>query len=176
MSNYCRSQQGNLYFFTLVTEQRQPWLTQAASRAALREAIGQARACYPFEIHAWVLLPDHLHCVWQLPGDDADFGRRWSLIKRKTSQALDVPQGTTLSRQLRGERGLWQRRFWEHQIRDHEDYRRHLDYLHWNPVKHGLVERVRDWPWSSFHRLVGEGIYPADWGGGKIDEGRGYGE
>ncbi|MCY1298209.1 REP-associated tyrosine transposase [compost metagenome] len=175
MSTYRRAQDGTLYFFTLVTEQRRPLLTHAAARQALREAIRHTRQRYPFAIHGWVLLPEHLHCLWELPAQDMDFGRRWSLIKRLTSQTLAPPSAVVLSRHLRREASLWQRRFWEHRIRDEPDYRRHMDYLHWNPVKHGLVQRVADWPWSSFHRLVREGVYPADWGGDRHDEGR-FGE
>lgn len=173
MSDYRRArEQGAYYFFTLTTEQRQPVLTQPRLREALRLAIVQVRQRYPFTIAGWVLLPDHLHCLWQLPAGDADFGLRWSLIKRLTNQALPrTPGAISLSRCLRRESGLWQRRFWEHRIRDEEDYRRHLDYLHWNPVRHGLVERVADWPWSSYHRLVREGVYPADWGGAGNAEG-----
>ena len=138
----------------------------------LRDAFRAARAVRPFHLLAIVVLPDHLHCLWQLPAGDADFGLRWSLIKRLTNQALPrTPGAISLSRCLRRESGLWQRRFWEHRIRDDEDYHRHLDYLHWNPVRHGLVERVADWPWSSYHRLVREGIYPADWGGAGEAEG-----
>ncbi|WP_313518976.1 REP-associated tyrosine transposase [Pseudomonas sp.] len=171
MSSYRRARQGSLYFFTLVTEQRRPLLTDARCRAALRQAIKEVRRRYPFAIHAWVLLPDHLHCIWQLPAEDADFGRRWSIIKRRVSQALQPPAPVYASRFARRERGLWQRRFWEHRIRDERDYRTHMDYLHGNPLKHGLVDSVIEWPWSSFHRLVREGVYPADWGGSADDDG-----
>lgn len=167
MSNYHRARDaGACYFFTLVTHQRQPVLTQPRLREALRLAIERVRQGHPFSIHGWVLLPDHLHCLWQLPEGDTDYSRRWSMIKRLTSQAMPELSGSiSLSRNLRRESGLWQRRFWEHRIRDERDYRQHLDYLHWNPVRHALVERVADWPWSSYHRLVREGVYPADWGG-----------
>ncbi|WP_348529791.1 hypothetical protein [Pseudomonas sp. BN417] len=117
-----------------------------------------------------MLLPDHLHCIWELQGADHDFGRRWSIIKRRVSQQWSGTRQRGASREARGELGLWQRRYWEHRIRDELDYQRHMDYLHWNPIKHGLVSRVRDWPWSSFHRLVREGVYPDHWGGsGDID-------
>lgn len=167
MSNYRRARDaGACYFFTLVTHQRQPVLTQPRLREALRLAIERVRQGLPFSIHGWVLLPDHLHCLWQLPEGDTDYSRRWSMIKRLTSQAMPELSGSiSLSRNLRRESGLWQRRFWEHRIRDERDYRQHLGYLHWNPVRHALVERVADWPWSSYHRLVREGVYPADWGG-----------
>lgn len=177
MSDYRRARDaGACYFFTLVTHRRQPLLTQSSLRQALREAIVKVRRAHPFLIHGWVLLPDHLHCLWQLPEGDADFGLRWSLIKRLTSQAFPSEAAISLSRSLRRESGLWQRRFWEHRIRDDQDYRRHLDYLHWNPVRHGLVEQVGDWPWSSYHRLVREGVYPADWGGAGGDDKAAFGE
>jgi putative transposase len=177
MSNYRRARDaGACYFFTLVTHKRQPVLTQPRLREALRLAIEQVRQGHPFSIHGWVLLPDHLHCLWQLPEGDADFAVRWSKIKRLTSQAVPALSASIgLSRSLRRESGLWQRRFWEHRIRDERDYRQHLDYLHWNPVRHGLVARVGDWPWSSYHRLVREGVYPADWGGAGEVQG-GFGE
>ncbi|MCY1293092.1 REP-associated tyrosine transposase [compost metagenome] len=171
MSNYRRAKDpGALYFFTLVTHQRKPVLTCPDVRRFLRAAIVHTRTRYPFGIHGWVLLPDHLHCIWELRGDDYDFARRWAIIKRRVSQQWSGTGQRSASRVTRGELGLWQRRFWEHRIRDEEDYQRHMDYLHWNPVKHGLVTRVHDWPWSSFHRLVREGVYPNDWGGsGDID-------
>ncbi len=122
----------------------------------------------PFVIEAFVLLPDHLHCIWTLPPDDADYATRWSMIKRGMSQKvrnlIQVP--LRMSQQNRGEIGLWQRRFWEHQIRDDADREGHVDYIHWNPVKHGYVRQVRDWPYSSFHRFVARGYYPLDWAGG----------
>lgn len=176
MSRYRRCQEGSLYVFTLVTEGRRALLTERPARQALRQAIERVRQCYPFAIRGWVLLPDHLHCIWELPDHDRDYARRWSIIKRRTSQALALPGGTSLSRHLRRESPLWQRRFWEHQIRDERDYERHLDYLHWNPVRHGLVQQVADWPWSSFHRLVRQGLYPGDWGGTQAPDDAGFGE
>lgn len=173
MSSYRRARDaGACYFFTLVSHQRHAVLTDAPVRAALRHAIEKVRMSHPFIIEGWVLLPDHLHCLWRLPEGDAAYGLRWSMIKRLTSQAVRLPGTISLSRSLRRESCLWQRRFREHRIRDEDDYRRHMDYLHFNPVKHGLVGRVADWPWSSFHRLVKKGVYPADWGSdARIDEG-----
>ena len=177
MSNYRRARDaGVCYFFTLVSHQRLPVLTDAPLRAALRRAIERVRLYRPFVIEGCVLLPDHLHCLWRMPQGDADFGSRWSMIKRLTSQAIAMPGAVSLSRSLRRESGLWQRRFWEHRIHDEDDYQRHMDYLHFNPVKHGLVGRVADWPWSSFHRLVAEGVYPADWGGDAVVDNGEYGE
>ncbi len=156
-----------MYFFTVNTRQRLPVLTEAPVRDALREAIRQTRLTAPFEIDAWVLLPDHLHCIWTLPQGDADFSMRWSKIKRYVSQQCGETfdfGNLSASRTKRHELGLWQRRFWEHQIRDEADFARHADYIHWNPVKHGLVARAVDWPYSTFHRFVYDGVYAPDWG------------
>lgn len=166
---------GGTYFFTLVSERRQPILTHPDIRQALREAIQTVRLSLPFAIDAWVLLPDHLHAIWRLPPGDADFSNRWRLIKRHVTHACGsrYNRSDLLShrRQTKGQGTLWQQRFWEHLIHDERDYARHFDYLHGNPLKHGLVTRVGDWPWSSFHRWVKEGIYPVDWGGdASLDE------
>jgi putative transposase len=131
---------------------------------ALRTAIRSTRQRHPFGIDAIVVLPDHLHIVMSLPDGDADFSTRWSLIKREFTRAV-VAAGLPLPRHANGESALWQRRFWEHTIRDDRDFERHVDYIHYNPVKHGLVGRVRDWPHSSFHRYVRLGLVPQDWGG-----------
>ena len=114
-----------------------------------------------------VVLPDHLHCVIELPPDEADFATRWRLIKSGFSKALPKTERRNSVRVRRGERGIWQRRYWEHLIRDEADFRAHMDYVHINPVKHGLVESVTDWSYSTFHKLVGKGIYPSDWAGGE---------
>jgi len=169
MSRYRRSHaQGAAYFFTVNTHERQPLLTSVPVRQALREAIAEVRSRAPFIIHAWVLLPDHLHYIWELPPGDAAFGMRWSSIKRLVTQSCGAREETTAttsaSRIKRREGSLWQRRFWEHQIRDENDWVRHADYIHFNPVKHGHVQRVSDWPYSTFHRYVKEGLYTADWG------------
>lgn len=114
-----------------------------------------------------MLLPDHLHCIWTLPQGDADFSVRWSMIKRLVSQACADEFGVdnlSTSRMQRKESGIWQRRFWEHQIRDDNDFALHVDYIHWNPVKHGLVTCAMDWPHSTFHRYVAQEILPPDWG------------
>jgi putative transposase len=139
---------------------------------ALRDAFHRVRAEHPFLLEAVVVLPDHMHAVWTLPAGDANYGKRWSLIKRYVSQASRHLTGQVVnaSRDKRRELAFWQRRFWEHQIHDDADYARHVDYLHYNPVKHGLVSRVRDWPYSTFHPFVRFGIYPVDWAGLTIDE------
>lgn len=161
------------YFFTVVTQDRQAILTRDDVRSALREAIEQVRERLPFCIDGWVLLPDHMHAIWTLPQDDADFSTRWRLIKRHISincSANERPDLQTARRIAKGQSSLWQNRFWEHLIRDEADLRNHLDYLHGNPLKHGLVERVVDWPWSSFHRYVRQGMYPVNWGGSPSSE------
>lgn len=116
---------------------------------------------------AVVVLPDHLHCIWTLPEGDADYSIRWSLIKATFSRSLARGERRSVSRMKRGERGIWQRRFWEHCLRDENYYVRHVDYIHWNPVKHGHVQHVTEWAYSSFHRYVARGVYALDWGGGK---------
>lgn len=156
---------GGTYFFTLTLLRRcdNDLLTRHIER--LREAVRKVRSRYPFDIHGWVVLPDHLHCVIQLPDDDTDFTLRLRLIKAGFSKSLPRTEWLSAVRQRRGERGIWQRRFWEHLIKDEADYRAHMDYVHINPMKHGLVKRVTDWPYSTFHRLVADGIYPVDWAG-----------
>ena len=168
MPNYRRADSpGATYFFTVVTHSRQPWLTNNDVREALREGIEQTRLRHPFTIDAWVLLPDHLHCIWTLPESDSDFSIRWTHIKqhvsRKCAPRYVDPAKFNESQRKRGEAGFWQRRFWEHLIRDDVDFERHIDYVHWNPVKHGYVDRCIDWPYSTFHRNVKQGIYPMDW-------------
>jgi len=119
----------------------------------------------PFHIDAWVVLPEHMHCLWTLPEGDADFSRRWRGIKMGFSSSLPDAGKPTVVMASRDERGIWQRRFWEHTIRDDRDYQTHMDYIHFNPVKHGLVGNVADWPYSSFRRCAANGIYPAEWMG-----------
>jgi REP-associated tyrosine transposase len=123
-----------------------------------------------------VVLPDHLHAVWTLPENDPDFAMRWRLIKSAFSRSLVAGERISRSRIAKGERGIWQRRYWEHTIRDENDFARHMDYIHINPVKHALVPRVRDWPYSSFHRMVKLGVYPEDWAGDVSHDGASFGE
>ena len=159
---------GGSFFFTVVAERRQRLLTEEPVRLALRQAIQAVRRQRPFLIEGWVLLPDHLHAIWTLPSGDDDYSTRWRLIKRHVSHALGGagrnPAVMTERRRTRGQGSLWQHRYWEHWLRDQDDMPRHLDYLHFNPVKHGLVGRVADWRWSSFHRYQADGAYPANWG------------
>jgi putative transposase len=170
MSRYRRATTaGSSYFFTVVSYRRQPILCDTSIRVALRNAIEAERALHPFTIEAWVLLPDHLHCVWTLPEGDADFSTRWMKIKRAVSLTCgdeyrrdDLLSASKLKHR---ESTIWQRRFWEHKIRDEEDFARHVDYIHFNPVKHGHVQRAMDWPYSTFHRYVRDGGYAQDWAG-----------
>lgn len=159
---------GGTYFFTLVTHCRRPMLCGDHERNYLHEAIEKVRKDWPLEIVAFVLLPDHLHTVWTLPEGDDRYSTRWRRIKEEFTLAYLAAGGTeirpSLSRVKQGERGIWQRRFWEHTVRGTEDLKRCVDYVHWNPKKHGYVTNVRDWPWSSFHRYVTLGEYPVDWG------------
>lgn len=149
---------GGVYFFTVVTHDRAPIFSADAQVEVLRGAFGKVMIRQPFQLEAMVVLPDHLHCIWRLPQGDADFSGRWREIKKATSRVIDPRTNQ------RKERSVWQRRFWEHLIRDERDWRRHLDYIHYNPVKHGLVESARDWPWSSFERFVRRGLYEPGWG------------
>lgn len=158
---------GGTYFFTVVTFRRRRFLTEEEPRRWLREAIEVTRGDWPFRIDAWVLLPDHLHCIWTLPDGDSDYSTRWALIKgRFTKKAKGVllrEDWMTDSKRKHREGTVWQRRYWEHLDRDDRDFEAHMDYIHFNAVKHGLVSRVSDWPFSSFHRYVDSGIDARDW-------------
>jgi putative transposase len=174
MPHYLRARTGSTFFFTLVSFDRRRILCDESIRRSLRTAILNLRITRPFSIDGWVLLPDHLHCIWTLPEGDNDFSMRWSLLKRSVSRfSSDVALDSDLrkaSARKRRESTIWQRRFWEHQVRDEHDFERHLDYIHFNPVRHGYVKRAVDWPYSTIHRYVRQGIYPSDWGGGDIAE------
>jgi putative transposase len=151
-----------------VTEGRAPILCEDLARISLRQAISGCRVHLPFQIVAFVLLPDHLHVIWTMPHGDADYSTRWAWIKKEFTKAWLAGGGTEQpsneSRRRAGRRGVWQRRFWEHCIRDELDLERHCDYIHYNPVKHGLARRPGDWAYSTFHRFVRDGHYPVDWG------------
>ena len=169
MRRYRRNREGRLFFFTVVTHERREILTSVLARTSLRKAIRDVRQRHPFEITAIVLLPDHLHAVWELPPGDNDYSLRWRLIKTHFTKSWLAGGGEkgllTESRKRSGEQAVWQRRFYEHTCRDEQDVVRCIEYIHLNPVKHQLVSRVVDWPWSSFHRFVRTGIYSNDWGG-----------
>lgn len=172
MSEYRRSRDGRFYFFTVVTHMRLPILCLQDSIKALNEMFSEVQHNMPFEIKAWAILPDHMHLIWELPVGDSDYSTRWALVKKgftkKTKGRLKTPE-PCISRVKRREAAVWQRRFWEHQIRDESDYCNHVDYIHYNPVKHGLVCSPRDWVHSSFKKYVDEGLYSADWGGRAIE-------
>jgi putative transposase len=169
MTNYRRARlEGGCFFFTVVTYDRRRFLTEDRARECLRAAWDETQRVWPFEVVAVCLLPEHLHCVWRLPEGDEDYSRRWGRIKAGFSRRYLRAGGTesrqSASRRGKRERGVWQRRFWEHRIRDETDLQRHIDYIHFNPVKHELAEQVADWPWSSFHRYIREGFYQGyDW-------------
>ena len=160
---------GGTFYFTVVTYARRPILTTNHGRRFLRNAITSVKKRHPFLLVANVLLPDHWHLIMQLPPNDDRYSLRIKQIKTEfTEQWLEagLPEAkVTKSQQERGERGIWQPRFWEHTVRDDEDLARCADYIHWNPRKHQLVDRVRDWEWSSFHRFVELGQYDINWGG-----------
>ena len=165
MTNYRRNfVPGGSYFFTVnLANRRLRLLTEHVE--LLRATFRDVRARHPFTAEATVVLPDHLHTIWTLPEDDFDFATRWRLIKATFSRGLPHGEGVSTSRATKNERGIWQRRYWEHTLRDEGDFERHVDYIQFNPVKHRHVNRVGDWPYSSFHRMVRLGIYPADWAG-----------
>jgi putative transposase len=176
MSNYRRANaHGATYFFTVVTYRRRKFLCEADVQNALRAAITKVRSQHPFTIDAWVLLPDHIHAIWTLPPDDARFALRWQQIKRfvtlQCGERLHKTEWMTDSKTNHRESTLWQRRYWEHQIRDELDFQHHMDYLHYNPVKHGLVAELKDWPYSSFHRHVALGNYAENWAGTAANDG-----
>jgi putative transposase len=164
MPNYRRFRVlGGSYFFTVNLLERYPNDLLVHHVDSLREAVRKVRQDLPFHIDAWAVLSDHLHAVWTLPAGDDDFTLRWRLIKQRFSRSLPTTERRSSVRLARGERGIWQRRFWEHAIRNEEEYAAYLDYVHINPVKHGHAARVAGWPYSSFHRFVDAGIYPKDW-------------
>ena len=165
---------GATYFFTVALRDR--------SSRLLVDFIDSFRRAYavtlrqsPFETIAIVAMPDHLHAVWRLPQGDSDYSGRWRAIKSRfvrdlRSSGLEIPINH------KGESAVWQRRFWEHTIRNEDDLRAHIEYVHWNPVKHGHAPRVRDWPYSSFHRYVRDGVLAEDWGGDTIEHRANFGE
>lgn len=155
---------GGTYFFTVALADRRSDLL-IREITLLRKAYDTVQRSRSFETAAICVLPDHLHAVWVLPDDDFDFSTRWALIKSRFSRALSPSDSRSESKIARREKGIWQRRYWEHLIRDDSDFARHMDYIYYNPVHHGLVARVKDWAHSSFHRDVSRGLLPKDWGG-----------
>ena len=173
MPQYVRAK-GSIFFFTVVLEQR--------PNSLLIDEINRLRRIYkivqqrqPFETVAICIMPDHIHALWALPEGDANFAARWSSIKSGFSRGLDA-QTRSPSKVSKREKGIWQRRYWGHAIRDEADFKRHVDYIHFNPVKHGYVTRVADWPHSSFHGYVERGVLAEDWGGDLRDIKGSFGE
>jgi putative transposase len=164
MPNYRRDWTlGSTWFFTVNLLQRRDNDLLTANFDCPRDCIALERTRRPFHVIAWVVLPEHLHCIWRLPEGVADYATWWRRIKTDFSRRISKTEYRSLVRRVRGERGIWQRRYWEHAIRDNVDLRRHDDYIHFNPAKHGHVDVVRDWPFSSFHRYVRRGELPEDW-------------
>jgi putative transposase len=170
MTNYRRYRlEGGCYFFTVALAERRSRLL-IENIQGLRIAFRAVKQAHLFTMEAVVILPDHLHCIWTLPLGDHDFSTRWRQIKAAFSRQLPKIERRSKSRMGKGERGIWQRRFWEHGIRDELDYQRHVDYIHYNPVKHGYVTRVEDWGYSSFHHFIRRGVYPINWAGLEVQE------
>jgi len=168
MSDYRRVYlKGGTFFFTVVTYARRPIFKDAMVASLLKKSLRYVMAKHPFVVEANVVLPDHMHCIWRLPPKDWDYSVRWRLLKTYFSRQYNSyiyvanPSKSMMAKQ---ESGIWQRRFWEHTIRDEEDFERHCDYIHYNPVKHGLVRSPAEWKESSFEKFVAKGIYSPDWG------------
>ena len=165
---------GGRYFFTVTLHDRHS-RTLTDHIDLLRMAFRDTQHRRPFVINAIVILPEHLHTIWALPAGDADYSGRWRAIKGRFTRALHKA-GEPLPRRTNGDHALWQRRFWEHTLRDEQDLGRHVDYIHYNPVKHGHVASVADWPYSSFHRYVKQGLLPKNWAGDDIVQAGEFGE
>jgi putative transposase len=165
MTNYRRYRvEGGTYFFTVnLADRSQRLLVEHIGE--LRAAFKEVMVAHPFTIEAVVILPDHLHTIWTLPEGDHDFSLRWRQIKAAFSRVLEKDENISESRTKKQERGIWQRRFWEHAIRDINDFERHVNYIHYNPVKHGYVQQVAQWPYSSFHRYVRLDYLSINWAG-----------
>ncbi len=164
MSNYRRTKiSGASYFFTAVTYKRRKFLTDDFTRPILKDAFRQIQSEMPFQTIALCLMPDHIHCIWRLPQESNDYSKRWSMIKRIFTKQYLAAGGKELtqsiSRENKGERGIWQRRFWEHRIRDNEDMENHIHYIHHNPVKHGYVQYPDQWVYSTFQRFSSKEMY-----------------
>ncbi|MGZ8946169.1 MAG: REP-associated tyrosine transposase [Methylococcaceae bacterium] len=168
MVNYRRNfVPGGTYFFTVTLRMRNS-RRLVESIDLLRLAFRKIREAKPFQIEAMVVLPEHLHSIWTLPPNDSDYPGRWKAIKSVFTRELEK-SGVPVIKRKDGSALIWQRRYWEHTIRDLNDLNQHIDYIHFNPVKHGLVTRVVDWPYSSFHRYVRQGLLPPDWAGENVD-------
>lgn len=176
MPRYRRSHAASAMFFFTVTLADRRASTLVEHIESLRAAYATVLQSRPFRTIAICILPDHLYAIWEPPPGDAGYSMRWSHLKSIFTRGLPAAQERSLSKWVKRERGIWQRRFWKHRIRDEADLRRHIDDIHYNPVRHGLVSRLVDWPCSSFHQYVRHGLLPADWSGDAIDDGDRYGE
>ena len=166
---------GGTYFFTVnLADRRSDILVRHIDD--LRQVLDKVKKKHPFTLVAMAVMPEHLHAIWRLPAGDADYPMRWSLIKAGFSRKLTTDERIRPSRKAKRERGIWQRRYWEHQIRDDADLARHVDYIHYNPVKHGLVAHPVDWPHSTLHAYIERGMAAPDWGGFVEESGAGFGE
>jgi putative transposase len=163
MANYRRNTiKGGCYFFTVnLTDRTSSLLTEHI--VLLSQSIAYTMQNHPFEINAMVVLPDHMHAIWTLPANNDDYALRWRLIKTHFSSHIPKTENISASRLSKGERGIWQRRYWEHTIKDEQDFANHVDYIHINPVKHGYVTQATDWPYSSIHRYIKQGKLPHHW-------------
>ncbi len=157
---------GATYFFTVLTYKRKRILLKEDNVKIIKEAFKEIATKRPFKIDAFILLPDHIHCIWTLPEGDDDFSTRWRLIRSYFTRRCDIKfrDNQTSNMQTKGLQGVWQQRFWEHQVRDEGDFASHVDYIHYNPVKHGLIKTPHEWPYSTFHKYVKKGIYDVYWG------------
>jgi putative transposase len=170
MPDYRRNRvAGGCYFFTVNLLERYQNQLLIQQIDLLRDVVRHVRKKHPFHIDGWVVLPDHMHCIWTLPHGDDDYVKRMRLVKTFFSKNIPKTERRSRVRHKKGERGIWQRRYWEHTIRDERDYAAHMDYLHYNPVKHGYVDRVMDWPYSTFRHHVIQGLYPEHWAVSDID-------
>jgi putative transposase len=176
MSRYRRAKlDGGTFFFTVTLADRSSKLL-VQQIDLLRQSYAFVLQQYPFETVAICVLPNHLHAIWSLPQGDSNFSLRWSLVKSRFSRGLVSNAQRSASKIRKREKGIWQRRYWEHAIRDDDDLERHVDYIHYNPIKHGFVSRASDWPHSSFHQFVAKGLLPPDWGGDLRDIAGSFGE
>jgi len=163
---------GGTFFFTVVTYKRYPIFSEESYISLLDDCFKSVMEIHPFKIEAKVILPNHLHTIWTLPDEDSDFSTRWKQIKGLFSQLYSGKMLSDISRSMKskGEKGIWQRRFWEHTIRNQVDFNKHCDYIHYNPVKHGLASSPSEWKYSSFIEFAARGLYTTDWGTG-VDKG-----
>src|SRR3989337_1380530 len=173
MPDYRRAYlKGRTFFFTVVSYKRYPIFREEAAIDLLWQCFQTTMTIYPFRVESTVILPDHLHTIWTLPDSDHDFSTRWKRIKATFSRHYRgcIIEDVSESMRRKKEKGIWQRRFWEHAIRDQTDFNRHCDYIHYNPVKHGLVNSPSEWKHSSFGKFVERGLYSQDWGQAAISE------